>query len=173
MSPNNVLLTGKPGVGKTTLIRRLAQILHSARPAGFYTEEIREGGLRTGFLLVSLDGPREVLAHITIRSGQRVGKYGVDIECFDRFLDSIPFFEPGRGMFVIDEIGKMECLSDRFTALVPQLLDSPVPCIATIALKGTPFIQSIKERGDVVLVRVSRENRDQCAERILGMLACG
>ena len=171
MPPKNVLLTGTPGVGKTTVIRRLAEILHPLRPAGFYTEEIRDGGRRVGFLLVSLDESREVLAHAGIRSREHVGKYGVDIERFERFLDGIPFFEPGRGIWIIDEIGKMECLSEQFRELVPLLLKSPVPCLATIALKGTPFIQSVKERDDIVLVEMTRETRDHCAEGILRLLS--
>ncbi|MDT8357075.1 MAG: nucleoside-triphosphatase [Methanomicrobiaceae archaeon] len=171
MPPNNVLLTGIPGVGKTTVIRRLAEILHPVRPAGFYTEEIRDGGLRVGFLLVSLDGPREILAHTAIQRKEQVGKYGVDIEGFERFLEGILFFEPGRGICIIDEIGKMECFSEQFRELVPLILESRVPCVATIALKGTPFIQSVKERDDVVLVEMTRENRNQCANRILRLLS--
>ena len=67
-------MTGLPGVGKTTLIKKISEALEVFRPAGFYTEEIREKGLRKGFALVSLDGRRGMLSHIDLRSSHRVGK---------------------------------------------------------------------------------------------------
>ena len=36
----HILITGLPGVGKTTLIRELAKRLAEYHPAGFYTEGI-------------------------------------------------------------------------------------------------------------------------------------
>src|SRR5579885_397610 len=79
-----LVLTGRPGVGKTTLIRRLADALGS-RAGGFYTEEIRQGGRRVGFRLVTLDGEQAVLAHVGWRDRpHRVGRYGVDIAVVDR-----------------------------------------------------------------------------------------
>ena len=48
-----LLVTGVPGIGKTTLVRRLAMQLQQYRIGGFYTEEIRTGGQRQGFRLVT------------------------------------------------------------------------------------------------------------------------
>ena len=59
----NFLITGLPGVGKTTLIKKLSEKLKHLHPAGFYTEEIREAGQRKGFELISLDGKRGLLSH--------------------------------------------------------------------------------------------------------------
>jgi nucleoside-triphosphatase THEP1 len=44
----NVLLTGEPGVGKTTLIVRILGVIQNLRAAGFYTREIRQGSIRKG-----------------------------------------------------------------------------------------------------------------------------
>ena len=71
----NLLITGLPGVGKTTLMKRISEALMDLNPVGFYTEEIREEGIRKGFELVSLDGRRAILSHTDIRSPYRVGKY--------------------------------------------------------------------------------------------------
>ncbi len=76
----NILITGIPGVGKTTLIKKLADALKNFHPAGFYTEEIREDGIRKGFALIGCDGRREVLSHTDIKSPYRVGKYKVDLK---------------------------------------------------------------------------------------------
>ena len=72
---SHVLLTGLPGVGKTTLIRELGKRLADYHPAGFYTEEIREEGIRKGFRLESLDGRQLTLAHSDRKGPHRVGRY--------------------------------------------------------------------------------------------------
>ena len=78
-----ILLTGRPGCGKTTLIRRvLANYRGDA--GGFYTQEIREGGVRKGFEIITLDGDRGILAHVDFPGKQRVGKYRLDPDTFER-----------------------------------------------------------------------------------------
>lgn len=149
-----------PGVGKTTLIKRLSEALNSFDPVGFYTEEIREGGERKGFELISLDGKRSLLSHKEMRSPHRVGQYKVDIKGFEDFLDSISFLNPLTRLIVIDEIGKMECLSDPFKKLLKETLDSEKWVIATIALKGSGLIAEVKERKDVQLFEITPRNRD-------------
>jgi nucleoside-triphosphatase len=166
-----ILVTGSPGVGKTTLVREVVAHLTHRRPAGFYTNEIRERGMRKGFELVSLDGRRGLLSHVDIRGPHRVGRYGVDLEGFDRFLDAIQWPASNAGMVVIDEIGKMECFSERFRALVRQILDSNTPLLATVARRGSGLITDVKKRRDVKLLEVTKRNRDSLAKEIVGRLA--
>jgi len=132
-----ILLTGVPGVGKTTLIKKLVGALKEYRPVGFYTEEIREEGIRKGFEWVSLDGRRGLLSHKKIKSPYRVGQYRVDVKGFDDFLDSVPWIDPSTRLIIIDEIGKMECFSDKFKRILKEMLDSEKGLIATIAIKGS------------------------------------
>ncbi len=167
----NILVTGAPGAGKTTLVKKILGGSEGLHAIGFYTEEIREGGVRKGFSLVATTGARAVLAHEKIKSPFKVGKYGVDVGCFERFLASIPFREKSvDGLVVIDEIGKMECFSKVFTALVAELLASDKRVVATVALKGAGLIESVKKRSDSDVIEVTRENRDSLPGEILDRL---
>jgi nucleoside-triphosphatase len=166
----NILITGAPGTGKTTLIMKIAAELAGRNPAGFYTEEIREGGVRKGFSLISLDGDRGILSHVNIRSPFKVGKYGIDVNGFERFLDRLPFLEPGRRLLIIDEIGKMECFSRKFIQLTTELLSSERPVVATVAMKGSGFIAEVKTRPDVELIELTRDNRDGLFKQILSAI---
>ena len=163
----NLLITGLPGVGKTTLIRELARELRDHNPVGFFTAEIREGGVRKGFELISLDKRRRVLAHVDIRSRHCVGRYKVDMEGFEDFLTLIPFEDPRRKLVIIDEIGKMECFSARFRKVLLELLDSERWVIATIALKGGGIIEEIKQRQDIGLFEINVGNREPLVAEIV------
>ncbi len=165
----NILITGPPGSGKTTLIRKLAEELREYGPAGFITEEIRERGTRKGFSLAGLDGKMTgVLAHVDINGPHRVGRYGVDLAEFERFLDDLRLTDPPARLVIIDEIGKMECLSERFQELVSSLLRAPAPVVATIALKAGGFIDGVKRRPGVLLYELTERNRDTLLPEIAG-----
>ncbi len=166
MEQRNLLITGLPGTGKTTVIKKLAERLSSVNAAGFYTEEIRAGSARKGFEIVDLRGAQALLSHVDIPGGQRVGKYGVDVAGFERYLETVPFFSPSTDLVVVDEIGRMECLSVKFTCLVVDLLDAPVMMVATVALHGGGIIDRIKGRADVRLYRVTKDNRDNLVGEI-------
>jgi nucleoside-triphosphatase len=163
---SNILITGLPGVGKTTLIVRLLDVLKDRHSVGFYTKEIRSGGTRKGFELFDLNGRMRVLSHVNIKSHFRVGKYGVDVEGFEDFLDLLDFFDPATDLIVIDEIGKMECFSVKFKTLIEKIMDSEKSVIATIARKGARVIEQIKRRDDIRLFEVTQDNRDRLVKDI-------
>src|ERR671922_1243146 len=85
MAPK-ILLEGRPGVGKTTVARRLAEHLRAADVSlrGFTTEELREGRRRVGFAVETFAGERATLAHVDLPGPPRVSKYGVDVAAFER-----------------------------------------------------------------------------------------
>lgn len=167
----NILITGPPGSGKTTVFRRLVDKLRHLNPVGFFTAEIRKGGGRQGFSLSSLDGRIGVLAHMDFRTGYRVGKYGVDVAGFEAFIDPLPVLAPETGLVMIDEIGKMECLSDIFTKIISDILNSEKPLIATITQKGGGLIADLKERSDAQLFHLTRENQDETVTRIFSIFS--
>jgi nucleoside-triphosphatase len=156
----NLLLTGSPGCGKTTVLKLVLEHLGDLRLAGFLTLEIREHGQRVGFEAVGLGGHRAILAHVRYRSLVSVGRYGVEP---DRLIPLIKE-ELNRPLgtvdaCVIDEIGKMECHCPQFIDAVSRLLEGSVPLVATIALRGGGFIAEFKKRPNVHIVKVTRGNR--------------
>jgi nucleoside-triphosphatase len=167
---DNLLITGPPGIGKSTLIRMVCDALGDRKTAGFSTREIRQGGERQGFELVGLDGQTTLLSHVDVKSPFRVGKYGVDIGGFERFLKTIPFFEPSIEVVVIDEIGKMECFSALFREIAHSALTSDKKVLATVAYRGGGFIAEVKERWDVHLRTLTWENRVHLLPDIIGQL---
>lgn len=166
----NILITGLPAAGKTTLVSKLRDELKGLSVAGFFTAEIREKGLRKGFRLVSLDGRESVLSYVDFRSPFSVGKYRVDVRAFEEFLDFIDLEGSRALVIVIDEIGKMECLSEKFKQMMSRLLDSQKIVVATIALKGAGFISQIKHRPDIQLFEITNDNRDSLVLDILSRL---
>jgi nucleoside-triphosphatase len=164
--PAKVLLTGVPGIGKTTVIREVARLL-GADAAGFYTEETRAGGRRAGFDIITLDGQSAVLSRVKKKSRFRVGRYAVDIEAVDSIaVSSIKDAIERNKTIIIDEIGKMELFSEKFRESVKRAFDSPNPTVAVIMLKSNPFADSIKQRPDVELIEVTLSNRNSLPQRI-------
>ena len=169
MKTKNVLLTGPPRSGKSTVIQKLVKQIH--RPViGFFTREIKEEGKRVGFAIITLDGKEGILAHEESKSPRRVGKYGVNVDELDRI--AVPSMIPrtDEQMVIIDEIGKMECFSPLFRETLIQTLDSANPVIGSIAQRGNPFIEMIKGRKDILLVTVSEKNRDSLPADLLGRI---
>jgi nucleoside-triphosphatase len=156
----NLLFTGAPGCGKSTLIERIIEKMD--RPAcGFFTREIREGNRRAGFSITTLDGRRGILARAGSGGRYRVGKYGVCIDDIENIAVPSMFAEREGEIVVVDEIGKMECMSELFRSTLIETLDSDHPVIGSVALRGNPFIEGIKRRNDVLVVTVTEENREQ------------
>lgn len=168
--PNTLLLTGPPGVGKTTVIRKIAGAIPDLTVRGFFTEEIRAGGRREGFRLETLDGDVAVLAHVDIRSPQRLGKYGVDVAALERVVDSALRLRDNVDLYLIDEIGKMECFSGRFVAAVKDLLDSPHRIVATIHRTAGGFIGSVRRRSDLEIWELTSKNREGVLNRALSWI---
>ncbi len=157
----NYLLTGHPGVGKTTIIKKLIEKL-KLPAGGFYTEEIREDNKRMGFSIVTLSGQKGVLAHRNFKSRYKVGNYGVGVYTLNKIgVKEIQMCLVEKKVIVIDEIGKMELLSPQFQDVVSKALDADNPILGTITLARHPFAQKVKTRDDVKIYEVTKENRDE------------
>ena len=158
----NILLTGKPRIGKTTIIKKVVEDLKDV--GGFYTEEIKNG-FRKGFRIINLNGKRGVLAHIDIKNRYRVGKYGVNIKDLEDIAVKSVEESLDRDIIVIDEIGKMELFSEKFRDTLEKALDTG-KVLGTIMKKSNYFADKIKNRKDVKILLVEESNRDILVEEI-------
>ena len=167
----NVLVTGRPGVGKTTLVRAVVDAL-GVRAMGFVTREIREGGERVGFSITDLEGPSGVLARVDLESPYRVARYGVNRDDLERIGVAALDRAIGRArLIVMDEIGRMELCSESFQSAVRRALDCPVPVLATIQDHANSFLDAIRARDDIELLRITEADRDSARARVARLLA--
>ncbi len=164
--PTAYLLTGMPGSGKTSVIRQSIQGLKD-KAGGFYTEEIRVQGIREGFRIVTLTGETALLAHVDTRGPFRVSKYGVDVEGLDKVgVTALQKASQQSEIVVIDEIGKMELFSDKFKTVVLDIIESRKKVLGTIMLKSDPWADALKQKAQVKLITVTRNNHSQVLEEI-------
>jgi nucleoside-triphosphatase len=164
------LVTGLPGCGKTTLLRQVVAEL-GLRAGGFYTEEVRKGGQRRGFRLLTLDGREAMLASVDIPGPPRVGKYGVDVAALEQV--GVPALEEATAsadVVVVDEIGKMEMASHRFRQAVESALDVGCCLLGSILLAPHPWADAVKSRPDVLVVGLTPGERERIRERLVGLV---
>ena len=162
------LLTGVPGVGKTTGIKKVINAIGIERCGGFYTEEIRAQGTRTGFRVVTLDGQTGLLANVNSKSPIRVGKYGVDLDGLETVgVAAIYAAMVTKSLVVIDEIGPMELFSDKFKQAVIDVLDCPRPLLGTIVLRPYHWVDDFKQQEKVELYELTPDNRDNVIEKLI------
>lgn len=162
----NILVTGRPGVGKTTLVRKIIQDL-DLDAGGFYTQEVRKRGIRQGFEIVTLSGKRGTLASVNFKSPYRVGKYGVNLRDLEEVAGgAIEEALKKNGFLIIDEIGGMELLSEKFISLLKKALESPVKILGVIKLKDNQLTTEIKNRSDTVVYFLDRQNFSQVEQKV-------
>lgn len=165
---NNILLEGQPGVGKTTLLRLMAERISHMGIGGFYTREIRENRKRVGFSVETFSGQSGVLAHVNFKTGPQVGKYRVDLPAFERVgVKGLEKALSDSRIILIDEIGKMELFSNRFKEVLLHCFNCDKTLIATVMSRSHPFVDSLKNRSDVNIFKVTLENRNQLVSKLL------
>ena len=182
-----LLVTGQPSCGKTTAVKRLVKLLQSkgVRCKGFYTEEVVNGsGARVGFDVVTIpDGKRDVLSRKEgfFKSKYKTGQYYVDRESFeDLALPSlstegiIDDDDKESTVFVLDEIGRMELHSTKFSEQVRRLLDEGVKLIGAITAPiyghRVPFCDEISSLDGVSVFKLTKKTRDVVVEDLLDLI---
>lgn len=168
----NILVTGPPGSGKTTAVRKAADRLQArgVHVAGFVTEEVRQEGRRVGFDLVVLDGPRVALARVGWQTPVTVARYGVDVDAVEQVGLAALENERAR-VLVIDEIAPMELAAPSFLPAVEAALDGPAGVLATVHARAGGAVAELRGRADVRLVDLAAVDRDALPARLAEQLA--
>lgn len=176
----NIFVTGPPRSGKSTLIMNILEDLlrHGVRVRGIICPEVRVSGRRWGFKVkVYPDGPEEVLASVSFQSKHRVSKYGVNIEGFERIVENYlvkALEDPDVQVLLIDEIGKMELLSEKFRSFIEDALNSSKLVIGVLGYMNDPLARKIRERKDTVVYAVtyqsSKIQREEIKQKVLKAL---
>jgi len=171
MKKIRIFLRGKPGIGKTTVIINLINKLPKEFIKGFFTQEVRISNKRIGFDVIDLNANKAILARINISTPYKVGNYCVDIESFEKI--AIPSLIPMKStkLFIIDEIGKMECYSKVFLDNLIKLFDSDYSILATIPIYYLPIIEKINSVYKPEIIEVTISNRNYIVSKLVERFA--
>jgi nucleoside-triphosphatase len=171
-------ITGMPSVGKTeTLIKIIEKIEKSGyKIEGMITETLLEDNKRVGFYVKDWQtNEREIFAHIDFDLKDKVGKYGVDLNILEKVgVTAIEkaINDENIDIIIIDEIGKMEMLSEKFCETVIDALDSDKPILVTLHKKSrTPLLQDIRRRDDIRILEVTAVNKNLLPYKIEKIMA--
>jgi len=166
-----LLITGSPGIGKTTLLTKSVDTLRRRgyNIGGMISREVREAGTRIGFEILDLDSQKHGwLAHVNQKVGPQVGKYHVNLTDLEAIgANAISHAVENCEIIAIDEIGPMELFSGKFRNAVKNALKSNKPVLAVIHSKANDrLVHEAKARDDVEVFTVTAENRDKLGESI-------
>ncbi len=166
-----ILLTGQPGVGKSTIIKQLAQKAGN-QSGGFYTREVRGGGRRIGFEIVTFVGANAYLAKKSQQQcfeNEAIFKgYCVNLDGIEKI--AVPAMLKARDeskIIFVDEIGPMEICSRKFCSVIWELLeDDNVSMMGTIVRRQYRFADQVKKHPRVRIVEVTEGNRDTISAEV-------
>ena len=161
------LVTGSPGVGKSTTVSRVVMRLKSAGVivGGCTTSEKRSGGVRTGFEIRDLSSGRTgELASATSKIGPRVGRYRVNLQDLANIGGAgLEVASSSSELIVVDEVGPMELVSPEFRKAVRACIDSGRPLLAVVHERlEDDLLRELREKAAAVIT-LTVENRDEVA----------
>ena len=171
MQKRVLLLTGNPGIGKTTVLMKTISTLKEKGYGigGMLSCEVRKDGTRIGFKILDFNsGKSGWLAHKNQEKGPRIGKYRVNLENVTRIgAQAITYAISNCCVVIIDEIGPMELCSSNFRDSVYKALDSSKIILAVIHLKtNDKLVKEVKTRNDSESFLVTQENRETLSKLV-------
>jgi nucleoside-triphosphatase len=172
--PRVWLVTGPPGVGKSTLVSKVVLKLKSAGVivGGCTTSEVRSGGARVGFDVMDLtSGRKGELASVATKFGPKVGRYRVNLTDLAKIgAAGVESAAEGSEVIVIDEVGPMELVSPEFRRAVSKGLESGKPILAVAHEKlEDDLLNTLRADAEDTFV-LTVENRDSVTDQVASVL---
>lgn len=165
--PNNLIITGRTGIGKTALIKRIIKDLAMLLLRGYYTEPIYENEISKGFRVNTMDYQEQILAHVYIEGPYHIKGFGVNVEGFEKLvLPQLDVNEPC-DLFIIDEISRLSCMSEKFRALLPVVFNSEIPVVSTMSLVSDPGMQKLMKMKGVTVIQMTESNKESLWKNVL------
>ena len=160
-----LLLTGDPGVGKTTVLLGIVEALkvRGYKVGGMVSREVRSHGRRIGFEILDLAGGGSGwLAHVGQKTGPQVGKYRVNLKDLDTIgAGSIIKAVENSDVIAVDEIGPMELFSEGFKDAIRRAVESGKIVVGVIHSRVRHSLtDDLRTRKDTEVFRVTYENRE-------------
>lgn len=164
--PKNLFIAGTRAVGKTTLLREVT-LSRKDKIGGFYTEHILSGRVQKGFMIRTFDGQERMLAAKGLKSNYQLGKYGVDLNALENVgIPALKLALMSKDLIVIDEIGSMEMMSERFRMTLLEALTSSKPVLATIRAAAQPFADQVKKFADTQTILLTKSNYNSVKQQV-------
>jgi len=167
-----IVLTGAPGVGKTTAVIRVARVLkeRGVIVGGIVSRELRTNNMRIGFEFIDLTtNDTNVLASIT-GNGPKVGKYFVNVAGCRFAAKRLTNAVRNSDVIICDEIGPMELKSKEFIGSVKNLLDVDKKVIVVVHQKLQHLLIDEFRNKSSLLINVDLENREKVNQILLDRL---
>jgi len=152
-------ITGPPGIGKTTLLARVAERLKEAglRVGGLITLEVRAGSHRIGFDVLDLmTGARAPLARVG-EGEPKLGRYALKGEGLALAREALVRALREAEVVILDEIGPMELKDETLATVMGTALEDEKPLVASVHAKSAhPLAAAARQTA----IRLNEENRD-------------
>ncbi|MTI94139.1 MAG: hypothetical protein FH749_01425 [Firmicutes bacterium] len=171
----NLLLSGRPRIGKTNLLRR-ALAKSPVSYGGFSVQRLEKNGWTWAFRLLDLawepyqpqtQMPEAHPADVVIELGPD-GKWRGKRAVFDgkgRQAVLAAVTEQVQ-LIVLDELGIFERDAQAFQAAVFAALDCPWPVLGVLKNKSNPFLDRIRTHPDTRILTVTEDNHGAAALEI-------
>jgi len=157
-----ILLSGKPGVGKSTIIEKFITD-YNGLMSWVVTKEIRDSkGKRVGFKAINFLNEEGIISHkFNIQSNIIIGANRVDLLKIDQLFTRTLSSSHGNSndLTIIDEIGPIQLLSKKFIQQLDRLFTSGSNLLTTIHFNDNR-VEKYKKNPKTILFEVSEENRE-------------
>lgn len=155
----NIFIMGEKGIGKSTLINKLIEEIN-LEISGFKTLPYEIEDQRMGFYLKGL-----------VETSDFINNRPISIQ--DSEISCIPITETfetlgvevlrkslkdSHPVIVMDELGRLERMAEKFNQEVYKALDSHKMVIGVLQQASIPLLEAIKQREDTLVLTLTRHN---------------